>query len=189
MIRTNHNLTEKTWFITFTCINWIPLFEITDSYNLVYNWLKIIDEKYHVKTLAFVIMPNHAHFILQLPDSVKSLNTIVANGKRFMAYDLVKALTNLERHDLLTQLSDVCTDKEKARGQKHKLFEPSFDAKPIYTLAFLNQKLDYIHHNPVSGKWSLCNEYTDYPHSSAAFYILGTHHQFVSITNYQVFWE
>jgi len=106
-----------------------------------------------------------------------------------MAYDLVKALTNLERHDLLTQLSDVCTDKEKARGQKHKLFEPSFDAKPIYTLAFLNQKLDYIHHNPVSGKWSLCNEYTDYPHSSAAFYILGTHHQFVSITNYQVFWE
>jgi hypothetical protein len=31
-VRTHHPLTEETWFITFTCHNWIPLFEITKSY-------------------------------------------------------------------------------------------------------------------------------------------------------------
>jgi REP element-mobilizing transposase RayT len=170
MIRTRHELTEKAWFITFTCFEWIPLFEITNSYHLVYNWLNIIDRKYQVKTLAFVIMPNHVHVLLQLPESVKSLNTIMANGKRFMAYDLVEQLTSLDQHEILNQLSAACTDKEIAKGQKHKVFEPSFDAKPVYTLPFLHQKLDYIHRNPVSGKWNLCAEFTDYPHSSAAFY-------------------
>jgi putative transposase len=71
MIRTRHDLTEKTWFITFTCFEWISLFEITNSYHLVYNWLNVIDQKYQIKTLAFVIMPNHVHAILQLPESVK----------------------------------------------------------------------------------------------------------------------
>ncbi|MDB4918831.1 hypothetical protein [Mucilaginibacter sp.] len=44
MIRTRHDLTEKTWFITFTRFEWISLFEITNSYHLVYNWLNVIDQ-------------------------------------------------------------------------------------------------------------------------------------------------
>jgi len=63
MIRTQHNLTDKTWFITFTCYQWIPLFEITDSYYLVYNWLNLIAEKYQIQCFGFVIMPNHIHLL------------------------------------------------------------------------------------------------------------------------------
>jgi hypothetical protein len=40
-IRTKHKITDSTWFITFTCYNWLPLFEITQSYDLVYKWLKL----------------------------------------------------------------------------------------------------------------------------------------------------
>ena len=43
------------------------------------------------------------------------------------------------------------------------------------------QKFNYIHHNPVSGKWNLVSDYTDYEHSSASFYELGI------AKNYQVF--
>ena len=53
---------------------------------------------------------------------------------------------------------------------------------------FLYQKLDYIHHNPVSGKWNLCNEFTDYAHSSAAFYVLNRPHVFVEIADYRDSW-
>jgi REP element-mobilizing transposase RayT len=189
MIRTKHDLTEKTWFVTFTCFEWISLFEITNSYDLVYKWLNLIDEKYHIKTLAFVIMPNHAHFLLQLPETVTNLNTVISNGKRFMAYDLVERLKELDKKELLQHLADACTDKERKKEQKHKVFEPSFDAKPVYTLAFLHQKLDYIHHNPVSGKWNLCNEFTDYLHSSAAFYYNEQPHPFIQITDYREFWS
>ena len=33
--------------------------------------------------------------------------------------------------------------------------------------------LDYIHGNPVQGKWSLVNDFVEYPYSSARFYELG----------------
>jgi REP element-mobilizing transposase RayT len=187
-IRTKHQITENTWFVTFTCYNWVSLFEITQSYDLVYNWIKLADDKYKIKTLAFVIMPNHVHLLLCLTDDKVNLNTIIGNAKRFMAYDIIKRLNVQGDYTLLNMLTSACTEKEKTKGQLHKVFEPSFDAKPIYTLKFLYQKLDYIHHNPVSGKWNLCSEFTDYSHSSAAFYELEQPHAFAIITDYREYW-
>jgi len=151
-IRTKHQITDNTWFITFTCYNWLSLFEITQSYDLVYKWLKLIEDKYQIETLAFGIMPDHVHLLLYLPDEAVNLNTIIGNAKRFMAYDIVKRLRELEMTDMLNMLSNACPEKEKTKGQLHKAFTVSFDAKPVYTIDFLYQKLDYIHHNPVSGK-------------------------------------
>ena len=68
------------------------------------------------------------------------------------------------------------TDKKKS--QKHRVLETSFDAKYIESAKFISQKLDYIHHNPVTGKWKLATEFTNYEHSSATFYELGAVKQF-----------
>ncbi len=188
-IKTQHEtIGHNTWFITFTNYSWIPLFEITSSYDLVYKWLKLIGDNHGIKTPAFVIMPNHAHLLLQLPGSNIDLNKLVGNGKRFMAYEIVQRLEKMGRHDILFKLSSACSDRERAKGQKHKAFEKSFDAKSVYSIDFLNQKLNYIHHNPVSGKWSLCDDFVDYEHSSAAFYELGRPHSFADITDYRLHW-
>jgi hypothetical protein len=48
--------------------------------------------------------------------------------------------------------------------------EDSFAAKRIYTEKFFNQKLDYIHLNPVRGRWQLVDDYTKYEHRSASYY-------------------
>jgi REP element-mobilizing transposase RayT len=179
---------DKTWFVTFTCYSWISLFEMINSYDLVYQWLKLIDDSNGIKTLAFVIMPNHVHLLLQLTDDKTNLNKVIANGKRFMAYAIVARLDEQGRSDLLFKLSSGCSAREVAKGQKHKVFEKSFDAKAIYSAKFFKQKFDYIHYNPVSGKWNLCSEFTDYPHSSAAFYGLEQPHPFIGITDYRLYW-
>ena len=49
-------------------------------------------------------------------------------------------------------------------------YHKSFEAKPVYNRKFFMQKFNYIHHNPVSGKWNLVNDHADYEHSSASFY-------------------
>jgi REP element-mobilizing transposase RayT len=77
-IRTKHQITGNTRFIPFTCYNWISLFEITQSYDLVYKWLKLADEIYQIKTLAFVIMPNHVHLLLYLTDDQVDLNKVLS---------------------------------------------------------------------------------------------------------------
>lgn len=37
----------------------------------------------------------------------------------------------------------------------------------------MQQKLDYIHHNPCKGKWNLATAPIEYEHNSAKFYITG----------------
>jgi hypothetical protein len=38
------------------------------------------------------------------------------------------------------------------------------------------------------GKWSLCSEFTDYPHSSAAFYLDDKPHGYLNIMDYRDYW-
>jgi REP element-mobilizing transposase RayT len=116
-----------------------------------------------------VVMPNHLHAIVCFPEQSFNLNTILANGKRFMAYEIVNRLEALENKELLFHLQSLVTLREK-KGQIHKVFKDSFDAKPIFSQKFLIQKVNYIHHDPVSGKWMLAKNFIEYEHGSASFY-------------------
>jgi REP element-mobilizing transposase RayT len=127
----------------------------------------------NIYVTGYVIMPNHVHVLLYFPSMPKSLNTIVGNGKRFMAYEIIKRLEESGREELLDVLHGDVKKREAKKGQIHKVFEDSFDAKQCYSEEFIFQKLDYIHHNPVSKKWNLVTEFTDYEHSSASFYEKG----------------
>lgn len=81
----------------------------------------------------------------------------------------------------LTNLHNALTERERKKGQLHKVFKESFDAKPIFSDKFLEQKLNYIHYNPISGKWKLVDDYTDYEYSSASFYELGIPKHFIPV--------
>jgi hypothetical protein len=73
----------------------------------------------------------------------------------------------------LERLYSAVKKTEKKKGQIHKVFEDSFDAKECHTEKFIFQKLQYMHLNPVSKKWNLVNDFIDYQYSSAAFYEAG----------------
>ncbi len=185
-VRTQHSY-EKDWYITFTCFEWLPLFEMANGYDLVYSWFDYLKVKDEADILSYVIMPNHFHAIIHLRNEERNLNKLVANGKRFMAYEIIKRL-QLQSEEvsagssfrdpaltirILQRLAEGVSKTDKKKGQKHRVFEPSFDAKYVVSDKFVSQKLDYIHHNPVKGKWNLVDEFTDYEHSSASFYELG----------------
>jgi REP element-mobilizing transposase RayT len=139
-VKTNHDTKYGLWFITFTCFNWKPLFQLTQSYNLVYNWFNYLHNTKTADVCAYVIIPNHIHVILNIPTDTKPVNTIVANAKRFMAYALIEQIKQQGNITLLNELAIVVTDRERKKGQLHKVFEESFDAKPIYTFDFLSRR-------------------------------------------------
>ena len=139
---------------------------------MVYNWFDVLKKNHH-QVIGYVIMPNHLHAILYFPEPGYNLNKIIGVAKRFMAYEIIKRLEEMNRNDLLEYLFGAVTKREKRKAQRHKVFEESFDAKGINSEKFLLQKLNYIHRNPVSGRWNLVNDYTEYAHSSASFYETG----------------
>ena len=177
-----HTESDCIYFITFSCYKWIPLIDLTSLHDHIYSWFKYLIE-IQTKIVGFVIMPNHLHLLLYYPTSHKSINTVVGNGKRFMAYEIIRRLNEKKMVNVLERLREGVTKHEVQRGKLHRVFNPSFDAKICIDRSFVEQKLNYIHSNPVVGKWSLADDYANYPHSSAGFYELGNNSE-VPITHY-----
>ncbi len=117
-------------------------------------------------------MPTHLHVLIDF-SSAKSINKIVSNGKRFMAYKIVERLEEQDNINILLQLSEAVSSSDKDKGKIHQVFERSFDCKEITNQHFYLQKLSYIHNNPCSGVWKLVESPVDYIHSSAKFYATG----------------
>ena len=158
------------YFITFTCYKWLSLIECTGTYDKVYDWFDILTDKGHAMT-GYVIMPNHLHLLLYYSGIGPSLNLLIGNGKRFLAYDIVQRLTEKKQHSLLDTLGRGVKPAHKKRRKKHEVWIDSFDVKECRTEAFIMQKLNYIHNNPCSGRWNLAETSIQYTHSSASFYI------------------
>lgn len=171
-VRTPIENTEDLYFITFTCQHWLPLFQITNGYDTVYKWFDHLETKGHY-VKGYVIMPNHLHVIINFGASEKSINTIVSNGKRFIAYEIVKRLKKQNKKKILLQLSDAVINSDKDKGKIHQVFERSFDCKEITSQYFFLQKLSYVHNNPCTGFYDLVKNPVDYENSSAKFYITG----------------
>jgi hypothetical protein len=167
-----HKIIKKQagiFFITFTCYQWIKLFQISDSYDRVYKWFDHLKNQGHF-IIGYVIMPNHLHAIICFTDSGKNINGIIGNGKRFLAYDIIQNLKLKKQFRMLRFLEYFVSPYEKRKNKIHQVFEPSFDAKECLTLDFLEQKLNYIHENPCQPHWVLVNDPVDYIHSSALYY-------------------
>jgi len=85
---------------------------------------------------------------------------------------------------LLNLLASAVEQKDSSRGKKHEVWKPGFDVKECRTEKFLLQKLNYIHDNPVKGKWMLAKDNEAYVHSSCLFYFKKKH-RFCEVTHYE----
>jgi REP element-mobilizing transposase RayT len=163
---------SSIYFVTFTCYKWLSLFRETNAYDAVYKWVDSLS-KNNILVTGYVIMPNHLHVLLHFRQMPKSLNATIGNAKRFLAYEIIKRLESKKATYLLDLLHDAVSKRENKKGQIHKVFEDSFEAKQCYSRKFINQKLNYIHSNPVSKRWQLVQDFADYEYSSASFYEKG----------------
>jgi REP element-mobilizing transposase RayT len=146
--------TYGTFFITFTCHQWLPLINKVNGYDIIYNWFGHLCSKGHYIN-AYVIMPNHVHVIISFIETNQRINTIIGNGKRFMAYEIIKRLEQNGEIILLQQLGNNVEAKRKANKKLYEVWELSFDWKECRGREFTNQKLSYIHNNPCTKKWNL----------------------------------
>ncbi len=63
---------DGTFFITFTCYDWLPLIDKTNGYDIVYKWFDHLKSKGH-NINGYVIMPNHVHALIALLQQGKAL--------------------------------------------------------------------------------------------------------------------
>lgn len=115
------------YFITFTLYKWKPLFQITGAYDAGYKWFDHLYTR-GASVNGFVIMPDPLHTLLYFSTLYQSLNTIIGNAKRFMAYEISSRLEQQKEELLPEELYGAVKKRERAKGQRYRVFEESFDA-------------------------------------------------------------
>jgi REP element-mobilizing transposase RayT len=120
-----------------------------------------------MKLYCFVIMPNHIHFIAKFPNE-HPISALVRDFKKQTADRLIRQLKANGEYDTLGHLASKVTRPGK---QILKVWEDGYNAKDVFSEAFLSQKMDYIHNNPCQPHWNLSANPEDYLWSSARFYL------------------
>lgn len=131
---------------------------------IIESWQYLVKQGL-IEIYAFVIMPNHIHLLW---------NMLKDNGNESPAGSFTKHTAHAFKKQLRKtkpeMLMQFATDK---RDRQYQFWKRDGLAVPISTEAIFLQKLEYIHHNPISEKWQLSVYPEEYRWSSALFYQTG----------------
>lgn len=162
-------------FFTATILEWKPLLTEDEYKDIVIKSLLFLKNEGSVVIYGFVIMPNHIHLIWQIQDGFKR-EMIQNRFLKFTAQQMKFRLMDT-KDPMLPQFL------VNAKDRQYQLWERNPLSVDLWTQTVFEQKLDYIHYNPLQGKWQLAQFPEDYKYSSARFYETGID-EFGLLTHY-----
>lgn len=168
---TKYNVKDNTkpYFITTTIVSWIDVFTRKVQKEKLVESLMYCQKEKGLIIYAWCLMSNHLHLICQSADEEKSLTDIIRDFKTFTSKQIVRIISEepeSRREWMLDHFEKACENLK--RNQKYKVWQTGFHAEEISTQKFLEQKLDYIHNNPVVD--GIVELPEDYLYSSARNY-------------------
>jgi len=160
---------EHLYFVTTTAAERTCLFRRDIIRRILIDGLYFVNLMNRVTLYAFVVMPNHVHVIIQCPPDLPPKDW--ARAYKADAARLIVRHCQMEGNQpALEALRRLVTRPDK---QEYKVWEDGYLAKAAVTPDFLQQKLEYMHNNPVQPHWRLVEAPEDYAWSSARFYLQG----------------
>ena len=160
-------------FYTATINNWQHLLADDKHKYIIIGSLKFLVTENRIVLNAFVIMSNHIHLIWQaMPGFTPS--DIQASFMKYTAQQLKRSLAKNNKEALETF-------KVNKYNKEYQFWKRESLGIELISPVVFQQKLNYIHNNPV--KAGLCTNPEDYHYSSAKFYYRGTD-DFEMLTHY-----
>ncbi len=150
----NHVKPGQTGFFTTTVLDFARAFHRPEMREEMTRSLVIDLIESQTKLRAFVVMPHHLHFLVTLPETLDGAH-LMNKIKRNSAKRMLSLMTSPELRQLNMQ-----------RALNDRAFwKSSYRSLEILTSAVLQQKIDYIHANPVRAE--LCEDCVGFRWSSA----------------------
>jgi putative transposase len=157
----------NTYFATSTIVNWRPVFTSPPYCDILVRSLKHCIDNKGLHLHAYVIMPTHVHYILST-DPGRCLSNIMRDLNTHTSREITRLLTAERKDGFLRSFCGAALEDD--RGNKFKVWQKGFHPITIETDWFYEEKLDYIHNNPVrKGLVEIAEQWT---YSSARNYLL-----------------
>ena len=132
------------FFVTFSVVEWLPVFVSGNSCKIMSDSLAFCHDKKGLRINASVVMPTHFHAILfQESFRAMELERVVTDFRKFTGRQLGDFCeTHLPRCFSQTFRSAAGADR------KRRFWQPSRHPVQVETESFWRTKLDYLHENP-----------------------------------------
>jgi putative transposase len=131
--------------------------------------LKFLVTEKRIWLYGYVIMPNHVHILWRKQDAWLDKN-VQQQFSKFTAQQF--------KFNLLDAGEDLSKYKSTQGDRAYQFWERRPYKATMYNRKVLEEKLDYIHLNPV--KAGLCLLPEDYHFSSAGYYLLNTDNDIIT---------
>ncbi|WP_317048733.1 transposase [Reichenbachiella versicolor] len=119
---------------------------------------------------AWVIMSNHLHMIISRKEDGEQLSDIVRDFKKYTSTTILKAVKENKhesrRNWMLWIFESVGSKNEN--NKKYQFWRQDSHPEQLISNKFMDQKVDYIHNNPVAAR--IVDEPENYVYSSAKDY-------------------
>jgi REP element-mobilizing transposase RayT len=159
---------DKPYFVTITTVGWIDIFTRPNHKKLIADSLQYCIKNKGLVVFAYCLMPSHLHLICRA-EGEGTLSDILRDFKTFTSKHILEQIieeTESRREWMLEYFSKACAHLKK--DQKYKVWQDGNQAKEIFSMSFLYEKLEYIHNNPVNDL--IVEKPEDYLYSSARNY-------------------
>jgi REP-associated tyrosine transposase len=130
-------------FVTLTVVAWLPVFTTGARCDILVESLEYCRKHKGLAIHGWVILDNHLHAILSCPE----LPQVMADFKRHTAQRILEQLEKEGCEWLLHQLSFFRAPHKKE--SVHQVWQEGFHPQAISSEEMMEQKLDYLHQNPV----------------------------------------
>ena len=171
---------NDVYFITCTVVNWIDLFTRKDYGIIVVDSLNYCVNNKGLEIYAWCLMPSHLHIICRV-NTPHSLSDFLRDFKKFTSRSIAEKILEIgesRREWLLDKFSFEA--RRTGRAKDFKIWTDSNHAVEIFGFIRMDEKVKYIHENPVKAMIVFSAE--QYVFSSAIDYADGI--GLVKITKY-----
>lgn len=141
---------EKAYFLTLTVVGWIDLFTRKSHRLTIIDSLKYCQTEKGLELYGYCLMHSHLHLIARASGNI-ILSDIIRDFKKFTSKALIRNIINEEesRREWMLEYFKNAGETINKKGN-FKLWQDGNHPEEISSNKFFDEKLDYIHNNPVT---------------------------------------
>ena len=150
-------------FVTFSCYRRLALLGTARARNVFVQELGRVREEYVFSLVGYVVMPNHVHLLMSEPQK-GTPSTVLQMLKQRVSREMRKGRELVPRTQLQKGLP-------RSIDELPAFWQTRFYDFNVYSHEKVNEKLEYMHANPVVR--GLVKNPKDWPWSSFSYYSKG----------------
>lgn len=157
---------DKLHFLTHTVVDWIDVFTRRELAGIVVNSLNYCIENKGLEVYVWCLMPSHLHMIARAAEGAKDdLSGIMRDFKKFTSKAIIETILEINESRREWMMNHFQIGRST-----FQVWQEGMHPIELFKRRFTNQKMDYIHENPVVA--GIVREPQDYLLSSAGDYFV-----------------